>query len=140
LGHAEKNLVIQDNPEFVCNVLREFADWELLVQVTADSLTGAAGTGALRAARILMTNGLVHLIASDAHSPFLRAPRLSEALVVAASLVGRERAHQMVWDVPRAVVHGSPFPNMWKPRTTKRWWHAFKRAAIRARIREGYGY
>ncbi len=132
LGHAEKNLAIQDNPDYVFKILRAFKDQELLIQITADSLTGAAGAEALRTARLLMKNGLAHLIASDAHAPFLRAPRLSEAVVVAASLVGPQIARQMVWDIPYSVVYGSAFPDMWQGRSTRRWWHVFKRAVRHA--------
>lgn len=128
LGHAEKNLAIQRNPDYVFKVLREFTDQELLIQVSADSLRGAAGAEALETARLLMRNGLVHMIASDAHAPFLRAPRLSESIIVAASLVGPTIAHRMVWDIPYAVVYGSAFPVLREARTTRRWWHSFRRA------------
>lgn len=78
-------------------------------------------------ARILLKNHLVHVIASDASSLFLRLPLLSGAVIVASSLVGTEKARQMVWDVPFAVVHGQRHPQFRRPRTTTRWWDFFNK-------------
>jgi protein-tyrosine phosphatase len=93
--------------------------------VSSDSLTGQAGPEALAAAKALLTNHLVHLIASDAHSPFVRGPRLSEALVVASSLVGKEKAWLMVSDIPRAVIEGTELPKIWEPHRPARWRRMF---------------
>jgi protein-tyrosine phosphatase len=130
LGHVEKNLAIQNNPDYIFRVLREFTDQELLIQISADSLTGVAGAAALNTATLLLRNGLAHMIASDAHAPFLRGPRLSEAIIVATSLVG-PNARRMVWDIPYAVVYGSALPVLWEARTTRRWWHSFRRVVRR---------
>ena len=55
----------------------------------------------------LIRNELVHVIASDCHSPKgPRSPSLSAGLEAAVALVGWERAQEMVVDVPRAIVQG----------------------------------
>jgi protein-tyrosine phosphatase len=133
LGHPERNFAVQQNPEYIYRILSRLKEGELLIQVSADSLTGLAGPEALNTARVLLKNHLVHVIASDAHSPFLRSPRLSEAVIVAASLVGTEKARQMVWEVPLAVVHGQGHPQFCRPRTTTRWWDFFKRRLRRVK-------
>ncbi len=122
LGHPERNLAIQSDPSYVFDLVACFPKWELLVQISADSLTGQAGPFAQKTARTLLKNNLAHVIATDAHSPFIRAPRLSEALIVASDIVGRANARKMVWDIPMAVVGGKAFPDKWPEPRRIRWW------------------
>jgi protein-tyrosine phosphatase len=122
LAHPEKNLAIQAAPEFVYKLLTQFKPWELLIQITADSLNGTAGFRARSCSKILLKNNLVHLIASDAHSTQGRPPSLSKAVSSAARIVGEDSALKMVYDIPRAVVMGSPFPDDWSPSDPRRWW------------------
>ena len=123
LGHPEKNLAIQWDPDYLFRILRQFTKGEFLVQIAGDSLTGHAGPLVRKTARTLLKNNLVHIIASDAHSPFRRPPRLSEALSAASRIVGKERAWQMVSEFPQAVVHGADLPDQQEPTSTRRWWH-----------------
>jgi protein-tyrosine phosphatase len=48
VGHPEKNSVIQSTPEYLFELRKEFKPWELLIQVSADSLTGENGFWARR--------------------------------------------------------------------------------------------
>jgi protein-tyrosine phosphatase len=125
IAHPEKNIAIQSSPEFVYKLLGLFAPWEILVQVTADSLTGAAGVRSQKCAETLLKHNLVHLIASDAHSVAERFPCLSEAVKRAADLVGEENAARMVQDIPLAALTGADFPEEWSPDNPKRWWRLF---------------
>jgi len=122
LAHPEKNLAIQAAPEYVYKLLKLFKPWDLLVQITADGLSGAAGLPASRIAKMLLRNNLVHLIATDAHSPEIRPPILSEAVKNAARIVGEDSSLKMVQDIPRAILTGSPFPEYWPPQNPRRWW------------------
>lgn len=122
LAHPEKNLAIQASPEYVYKLLIQFKPWELLMQITADSLNGAAGFRARNCSRTLLKNSLVHLIATDAHSAENRPPNLSKAVNIAARIVGTDNALKMVNDVPRAVLTGSPFPEYRSPGNPRRWW------------------
>lgn len=65
----------------------------VLMQLTADALLGGQG-GRLRAtAEVLLTHGLAHVLASDAHGVGpRRAPVLAAARERAAELVGAEAA------------------------------------------------
>lgn len=125
LAHPEKNLLIQRNPRYVFNLLERFEPWKIVMQITADSLTGDSGFWAAQTARLLLRCGLAHVIASDAHSSDRRAPRLSRAVEKAGSMVGEERARQMVQDIPSAIVEGTDFPAPFERKEPKAWWRVF---------------
>lgn len=122
LGHPEKNAMIQSTPEYLFKLLRHFGPWELVVQVSADSLTGENGFWAQRTVTTLLKHNLAHIIATDAHSSKKRVPRLSGAVKAASRLVGGENAAKMVQEIPKAVLGGGVFPEAWEPDNPRRWW------------------
>lgn len=122
LGHPEKNSIIQSTPEYLFNLLKHFRPWELVIQVSADSLTGENGFRAQRTVTTLLKHNLAHIIATDAHSSSRRVPRLSGAVKVASRLVGRENAVKMVQEIPKAVLGAGIFPEIWEPSNPRRWW------------------
>ncbi len=124
LCHPEKNLGIQYDSEYLVDLLKRFTEWELLTQISADSVTGDAGPVSLKTARNLLKQGLVHIIASDAHSSEFRTPRLSPAVEMASRLVGEKKARQMVLDIPKAVLRGLGFPQYEEPKVAGRWWQS----------------
>ena len=77
-----------------------------LGQVTAMSLTGGFWPEVRRLAEKLLSNGLIHIIASDAHSIDGRPPILSHAVRAAARMVGQEEALRMVTEYPQAILEG----------------------------------
>ena len=101
LAHPEKNLAIQRAPEYVYKLLALFKPWEVLIQLTADSLSGAAGFQALTCSKTLLKHNLAHLIASDADSAEGRVPCLSSAVKNAARIVGEDNALKMVQHIPQ---------------------------------------
>ncbi len=123
LAHPEKNLQLQNNLEQLISWLNTDEPWDLLVQISADSLTGEAGKQAYNAARLLLNRSCVHVIASDAHSAEHRPPILSKAVEIASDLVGNALANQMVQDVPAAIVCGTPFPVLEPVVKRRKWWH-----------------
>lgn len=122
LAHPEKNLAIQSDPEYVFRLLTLFKPWDVLVQVTADSMTGRCGRQAARTARILLENNMAHILASDAHDRKNRPPMLSSAVEVVEKLVGSIKAEQMVAAVPKAVIGHGAFPDYPQPQRPRRWW------------------
>ena len=58
------------------------------MQLTAGSLTGAFGRGAQQLAERMLDEGLVHLIATDAHDAKRRPPNLRRGVECAAKQVG----------------------------------------------------
>jgi protein-tyrosine phosphatase len=103
LAHPERNPDVQADPE----LLRPLVDAGVLVQITAASVDGRLGSGARRTSRALLDAELVHLIASDAHAPELRAVGMAAA---AAAVADDDLARWLTEDVPAAVVSGSELP------------------------------
>jgi protein-tyrosine phosphatase len=108
LGHPERNGSFQQDP----TPLRALVEGGVLLQVNAESLLGPAGRGAKRLARNLLTEGLAHAIASDAHRARSWRPvtNLREGVSAAAELVGQERARWLSEAVPAAIVAGAELP------------------------------
>ena len=125
LAHPEKNLAIQRNPEYVFKLLQNSEPGDLLIQLSAGSLTGRNGFWASRTSKILLTHQLVHLLATDAHSAERRGPRLAEAVAKAVELIGKEKAMKLVKEIPQAVIGSGELPELDVPKDPRRWWRIF---------------
>jgi protein-tyrosine phosphatase len=82
-------------------------------QITAGSLLGDFGERRRSACEEMLGHGLVHLVASDAHSLEGRPPRLLPARERVARSFGREMADGIFERNPSALVAGIPLP--WVP-------------------------
>ncbi len=103
LAHPERYAPMQRHPE----MLQRLVERGMMAQITACSLLGSFGSEAKKAAEVFLQRNLAHIIASDAHSPQgHRAPTLSKGIAAAAKLVGAEKAHSMVEDIPAAILAG----------------------------------
>jgi protein-tyrosine phosphatase len=78
------------------------------IQLTAAALTGAFGRRAQYWSERMLDDGIVHILATDAHDPDHRPPILSAGRDAAAKWVGAEEARRMVDDRPRAVLADLP--------------------------------
>ncbi len=125
LAHPEKNLQIQDRPELLFSLLRMFEPWKIMTQLTAASITGEHGRREKRTARLLLENNLAHVIATDAHDDRVRPPVLSKGLEAAETIVGSQKARQMVTDVPNAILGNAEFPEWSEPTNPRKWWRMF---------------
>jgi protein-tyrosine phosphatase len=74
------------------------------MQVTAGSLTGRFGGRACYWAERMLDEGIVHLLATDAHGVYHRPPLLAEGLQAAEHWVGPKEAMRLVEDRPQAVI------------------------------------
>ena len=74
------------------------------MQLTAGSLTGRFGSNALYWGERMLDDGIVHILATDAHGPERRPPLLAEGMQAAAKWVGEAEANQMVTTRPAAVL------------------------------------
>lgn len=74
------------------------------IQVTAGAMTGRFGGRVRYWAERLAGEGLVHILATDAHHPRRRPPLLAEAREAAARLVGEDEATHMVETRPAGVI------------------------------------
>ena len=100
LAHPERNAVFQANPELLAALVR----LGVRTQVTAASFTGAFGSDAQRAAEAFLRHGLVHVVATDAHSAGKRPPRIREARARVAAMAGERAAEALFVDNPRSIL------------------------------------
>lgn len=130
LAHPEKNFEIQRRPSIIYDLLTAFDPGDLLIQITADSITGDAGQTAMQTAKYLLKNDLAHIIATDAHSAVERSPRIADALSLASYIVGHEMANRMVKDWPGDIVAGRKVncaAPQDRPEKRKSFWGRFRR-------------
>ncbi len=106
VAHPERNPSVIRNPA----LLFELVEAGALCQVTAASLSGGMGAEARACARYLLKKGVVHFLASDAHSAHHRPPNLTTGLRAAAKLIGKDAAQRLVSANPQAVVSGGHIP------------------------------
>jgi protein-tyrosine phosphatase len=105
LTHPERNPTLQSEPER----LKPWLRGGLLIQLTADSLTGHKGRRAERIAHQLLEKRWVHFLATDAHNTSSRPPRMREAHDLVASRYGVSHAHALCVTNPLAVFLGKQF-------------------------------
>ena len=74
------------------------------MQITSGSLTGRFGKGAQYWGQRMLDEGLVHILATDAHTTRRRAPLLAEGRAAAAKYVGKEEAERLVTERTRAII------------------------------------
>jgi protein-tyrosine phosphatase len=105
ITHPERHPAIQRD----LRLLREMISLGALAQVTAMSVSGEFGGFVMACAEAMLGHRLVHIIASDAHSPDNRPPVLSRAMEAAEEILGsREEAEWMVEGLPAAILAGEP--------------------------------
>ena len=105
LTHPERNPTLQGDH----TRLAEWMRGGVLVQVTADSVTGKMGRTAEKMAHSLLARRWVHFIGTDAHNLERRPPRLSQARDVIGKKYGRDYAETLVTTNPLAVFEGRRF-------------------------------
>jgi len=102
LSHPERNEGILRNP----GVLGPLVDAGCLMQITAGSLCGTMGPKCREMSESLLAEGLVHFVATDAHSPRSRRPLLRRAFERVAELTDAETALALCFTNPQCVADG----------------------------------
>jgi protein-tyrosine phosphatase len=74
------------------------------MQVTSGSLTGAFGRRPKYWAERMLNEGLVNILATDAHGARRRRPDLAEGRAVAATWLGEQEAEELVLVRPQAIL------------------------------------
>jgi protein-tyrosine phosphatase len=118
IGHPERNPEVQMQAE----LLRPLVEEGALVQITSASIDGRLGSKTRASARELIDAELAHCVASDAHSPEVRAVGMSSA---AGAIRDDEVARWLTSDLPGAIAAGRDLPE--RPQTDRRevrrrWW------------------
>ena len=96
IAHPERNKGLMRAP----SKLKPFLAQGCLLQVTASAVAGHFGTAAEALAHDLLEQGVVTILASDAHNLKHRPPNLSEGMQHAARIVGDARAEALVLHTP----------------------------------------
>jgi len=112
LTHPERNPTLQQEPQRMAEWMRA----GILVQVTADSLTGHKGKRAEKMAHELLEKRWVHFLATDAHNTKSRPPRMRDAHNLVAEKYGVSYAHALCLTNPLAVFLGKQFQVEEEPR------------------------
>ncbi|MDR3745179.1 MAG: exopolysaccharide biosynthesis protein [Acidobacteriaceae bacterium] len=112
LTHPERNPTLQKDSSRMIDWLRG----GMLVQVTADALTGHKGKRAQQMAFELLDKRWVHFLASDAHNLGSRPPRMREAHDLVAKKYGADYARSLCVTNPLAVFQGKSFTVEDQPR------------------------
>jgi protein-tyrosine phosphatase len=105
LTHPERNPTLQKDP----NRLKDWLRGGVLIQVTADSLTGHKGKQAQRMALDLLDKRWVHFLATDAHNTTSRPPRMRDAHTLVSDRYSTSYAHALCVTNPLAVFLGKQF-------------------------------
>lgn len=92
IAHPERNKGLLRSP----SKLKPFLDQGCLLQVTASSVAGGFGPAAQELAHTLLEEGVVTVLATDAHNQQHRPPHLSDGLQHAARLIGDAEAEALV--------------------------------------------
>lgn len=116
ITHPERNVRLQRR----FDDLARWVECGCLVQVTAGSCTGTFGKSVQTATTELLTRGLVHFVASDAHDCARRSPNLADAYDALSAAWGEEVVRPLFVDHPRAVLTGEPIDITHAPRPVKR--------------------
>ncbi len=108
LSHPERLAWIE--PQF--GLIQRLAHTGVWLQITSGSLLGKFGRSAKYWAERLLDEGLVHLLATDAHDTKRRAPDLKRGWDAAASRVGEYEANSLVLTRPRGILTNTPPSNL----------------------------
>jgi protein-tyrosine phosphatase len=102
LAHPERSPSFQRD----LGLLSALVDRGALAQVTTGSLAGGFGEVPRQAALAMLQKGLVHVLASDAHSATHRGPDLRKA----GDVLDPDQHAWMTTAAPAAIVAGEPLP------------------------------
>ena len=102
LSHPERNQGLLRDPRH----LAPLVEMGCLMQVTCGSLTGTFGPASQQMSEWMLDQGMVHILATDAHGARARRPLMNRAYQIATRLVGPEVANRMCCSNPAAIAEG----------------------------------
>lgn len=106
--HPERNAILRTQTER----LRKWVQLGCRVQVTAGSLLGVFGSGPKKDAWRWLADGLVHIVASDAHNTRNRPLKLKPAFDLVREECGEEKARALFLENPMAAFEGRELPHV----------------------------
>ena len=100
ITHPERLVWIEDHYDTFVTLARRGA-W---LQLTAGAVVGKFGKRARYWSERLLDEGMVHLVASDAHTVSVRSPRMSDAVPLLEARVGKEETRRLLLGRPQAIL------------------------------------
>lgn len=108
IAHPERNTSLRADP----GQLKEWVAFGCKSQVTGQSCTGFFGHDLQKTAFDMISAGLVHTIASDAHRPRGRSPKLSDAAKSITEHYGRDICKVLFSENPSNLLNGNDLINI----------------------------
>jgi len=121
ITHPERNMLLQKRLE----KLTSWVESGCLLQVTGASFLGRFGKQAKVFADRLLQQGLVHIVASDAHDTKHRPPLLKEAFEYVSKTCGAGKAEMLFNRNPAATLTGSPLERYYEEAGLPKKWFQF---------------
>lgn len=103
ITHPERHRHLQQHQDIVQGWVEQGA----ILQITAGSLIGEFGRGAIVASRYWIARGWVGVVASDAHGAKVRPPRMSEAIEALTAEFGLDIARKLCVVNPASLAAGT---------------------------------
>ncbi len=129
--HPERLTWIEEHYPLFAQLVRGGA-W---MQLTAGSLTGRYGRRPRYWAERMLDEGLVHILATDAHHSEHRVPLLGEGREAAAARLGADEATHLVQTRPQCILYNRPaceapaLPAAVTHATKPDWWRRWRHRA-----------
>ena len=102
LAHVERYQCMVADIERV----EELREMGAVIQVNVGSILGQGGRGIKKYTRQLLKNGLIDVVATDAHSAGTRAPRIQECAEYLVKKYGLEYAEDLLIYNPEKIIEG----------------------------------
>ena len=102
VAHPERYEAIQADPLR----LGRWFEKGLILQINRGSILGRFGSSSERTAHFLLSRGLAHVIASDAHSSRMRTPHMADVRRFALENLGAEYTSVLLSENPSRILRG----------------------------------
>lgn len=102
IAHPERYDAFQNDPSFA----EYFFDAGFPLQLNRGSILGRFGNNAQTTAEYLLSHGLCHAIASDAHSPHRRTTYMADVRQIVSEHFGQALADALLCENPARILYG----------------------------------
>lgn len=104
IAHPERYEAVQRNP----HIIEHWFSRGHIIQINKGSILGRLGRRAKYTAQWILSHGLAHVVASDAHSPVARTTQMSELIQYITDHCTPEYANILLHENPSRILNGRP--------------------------------
>lgn len=104
IAHPERYEAVQRTPHIVERWFRA----GYIIQLNKGSILGRLGRGAARTSQWILSRGLAHVVASDAHSPSYRTPDMTQLIDYLSDLCAGEYVEILLDINPERILRNRP--------------------------------